>query len=74
VQHEHERRSARAVLPVEVDEVAIARGQALPPQRQVAAAEERTPERLQVPVPAPPGRPILDDFPCPSWMTTARLE
>src|SRR5947199_5255530 len=71
VQHQQERRiRPGGVGPVEVDEIAVRRGDALPPPPDPVTAEERAPDRLHVRVPAPPGRPERGGY---SWPLSRSL-
>src|SRR5262249_8480532 len=56
---------AGGVGPVEVDEVAVRRGDALPPPPDPVTAEERAPDRLHVRVPGPPRGPERGGYSCP---------
>src|SRR5262249_60549766 len=58
VQQQQERRvGPGGVGPVQVDEVTVRGDDPLPPPPDPVTAEERTPDRLHVRVPGPPGRP-----------------
>ena len=58
VENQDQRRAGRrGVGPVEIDEVTVAGGDPLPPRPDAVAAEERTPDGLDVRVPAPPRGP-----------------
>src|SRR5262249_33936293 len=78
VQDEQERASVSAMRtgrsrlrPVEVDEITVGGGHALSPQRQIPPAEERAPDRLQVPIPAPPRGPVRYACPCSRSFATS---
>src|SRR5205823_5158389 len=77
VEDEEQRRAraALAVRPVEIHEIAVARGDPLAPHAEVRAApEERAPRGLDVRVPAPPGgseRRGAYSWPCSRRFTTS---